>query len=197
MTVLSDVSIREALAYGTIAITPLGGDAIRASSVDLRLGPILKIDDLNAPGGWRDHDLREGPFRLYRGVFVLGATLERVRVGAVDAPYPGILGRLLSWIGMRRQYHLCADLKGKSSRAREGLVLENAGFVDPGWDGELTTEMEMRKSGFLLLTLGMKIGQIRFSRLDTRSEHPYGSDETSHYQHSKGPVASRTQGGVR
>lgn len=170
MTVLSDADIGRAMLAGDIIIAPLGPNAVRASSVDLRLGPTLLIDDANESSGFRVHDLRDGPYRLQRGVFVLGATLERVYVSG----------------------GLCADLKGKSSRAREGLVLENAGFVDAGWDGELTTEMVMLRQGYLVLTLGMWIGQIRFMRLSSEAERPYGSDRTSHYQHSTGPVPSRT-----
>lgn len=171
--ILSDADIKAHMLAGDILVTPLGTDAVRPASVDLRLGPVIKIEDDNEPDGWRVHDLRaQGPYRLHRGVFVLGATLERVFL----AP------------------EIAADIKGKSSRAREGLVLENAGFVDPGWDGELTTEMVMLRQGYLRLEVGMKIGQIRFYRLSSPSERPYGSDGSSHYQGSRGPVASRTRG---
>lgn len=173
MTILSDRDLRAALDAGIVEVTPLGDGAIRSSSIDLRLGPVLRIDDPNEPDGWRVHDLREAPFRLYPGTFVLGATLERVRLADT----------------------VCADLKGKSSRAREGLVLENAGFVDSGWDGELTTEMVMLRRRELLLTVGMWIGQLRVYRLSSQCAHPYGSDATSHYQGSRGPVPSRTGGG--
>lgn len=171
--ILPDHQIRSYLADGTLTITPLDDGAVRAASVDLRLGPELRIEDRNVPGGWRVHDLREhGDYRLYHGDFVLAATLERI---ALPPTLAGILA-------------------GKSSRAREGIQVEAAGYVDPGWDGELTMEVTRFRRGESRLTLGMKICQIRFEMLLAPAERPYGSDHTSHYQGSRGPVPSRTEG---
>lgn len=169
--ILSDRDLRAYLADGIIEITPLADDAIRMASVDLRLGPVLMVEDLNEPTGWRTYDLREGPYRLYQGDFVLAATLERVRIGNT----------------------LAGILAGKSSRAREGIQVEAAGYVDPGWDGELTMEVTRFRRGMSTLTLGMKICQIRFETLLSPCERPYGSDGTSHYQGSRGPVPSRAE----
>jgi dCTP deaminase len=168
--ILSDRNIRQFIADGALSITPLSEHAIRPASVDLCLGPELKIEDRNVPGGWRVHDLREGgEYRLYHGDFVLAATLERVTLSDCVA---GVLA-------------------GKSSRAREGIQVEAAGYVDPGWDGELTMEITRFRRGESKLTLGMPICQIRFELLLSPCERPYGSDGSSHYQHSVGPVVSR------
>lgn len=176
MSVLSDASIRAALADGTLAIHPLGEDAIRPASVDLRLGALLTIADPNEPDGWRVHDLREMSYRLFRGVFVLGHTLETVTISD-------------SLVGV---------LAGKSSRAREGLIVESAGFVDSGWSGELTMEMATLHPAGNRLVLGQPICQIHFSTLTTLCERPYGhADLKSHYQGSTGPVPSRACGGHR
>lgn len=172
---LPDHIIRDYLAAGTLTIVPLMDGAIRPASVDLRLGPVLKIEDRNVEGGWREHDLREAPYRLYHGDFVLAATLERIAL-------PDTLAGILA---------------GKSSRAREGIQVEAAGYVDPGWDGELTMEVTRFRRGESTLTLGMPICQIRFEMLLAPAECPYGSDGTSHYQGSRGPVASRTAGVIR
>lgn len=172
---LPDHLIRDYLEASTIEITPLGTDAIRPASVDLRLGPTLRIEDQNAEGGWRDFDLRAADYRLYQGEFVLAATLERVRLPAT----------------------LAGILAGKSSRAREGIQVEAAGYVDPGWNGELTMEIMRFRRGESRLTLGMRICQIRFDLLMAACERPYGSDGSSHYQGSVGPVTSRTAEVVR
>jgi dCTP deaminase len=169
---LPDHLIRDYLANGTIDITPFDPAAVRPASVDLRLGPVLKIEDRNVEGGWREHDLRDSnDYRLYHGDFVLAATLERVTL-------PDTLAGILA---------------GKSSRAREGIQIEAAGYVDPGFDGELTLEVTRFRRGESRLTLGMPICQIRFEMLLAPAETPYGSDRTSHYQHSIGPVTSRTE----
>ena len=179
--ILSDANIRQYIEYGRLSITPLDDAAIRPASVDLKLGPVLKVADPNADGGWRIHDLREhGPFRLYAGAFVLASTLERITLGDPLRP---------------ETCNLAGILAGKSSRAREGIQVEAAGYVDPGWDGELTFEITRFRPGEpSKLTLGMPIAQIRFEMLLAPAERPYGSDGSSHYQGSLGPVASRMAG---
>ena len=120
--ILSDRSIREALAAGRIVIDPLDDDAVQPSSVDLRLGCSFRVfrnhtlghidvkldlSELTSPVEAADDD----PFILHPGEFVLGATLERVVLPD----------------------DLVARLEGKSSLGRLGLLIHStAGFVDPG-----------------------------------------------------------------
>ena len=60
------------------------------------------------------------PFILHPGEFVLGSTLERVKLPD----------------------DLVARLEGKSSLGRLGLLIHStAGFIDPGWDGHVTLEL--------------------------------------------------------
>lgn len=168
--ILSDLNIRAALEEGRLVVIPLAPDAIRPASIDLRLGPLLTIPDPNSEDGWRTHDLREAPYRLYRGSFILGHTLEWIEV-------PDDLAGVLA---------------GKSSRAREGLLVESAGYVDPGWKGELTLEMLNLAPIVCILSVGLLIAQIRFETLMTPAERLYGHpDLHSHYQGSRGAVPSR------
>jgi dCTP deaminase len=173
--ILPDLILREYLADGRVVVTPLGEHAVRPASIDLRLGALLTVADVNEADGWRCHDLREAPYRLMAGAFVLGHTLEWIEI-------PPMLAGVLA---------------GKSSRAREGIQVEAAGYVDPGWRGELTVEIAMLRPGAALLTLGMPICQLRLEMLLAPAEAPYGSDGTSHYQASRGPVPSRTLREVR
>jgi dCTP deaminase len=168
--ILPDRVLREYLADGRLVVTPLGEAAVRPASIDLRLGALLMVADVNEPDGYRCHDLRSAPYRLMDGAFVLGHTLEWVEI-------PPMLAGVLA---------------GKSSRAREGVQVEAAGYVDPGWRGELTVEIAMLRPGVTVLSLGMPICQLRLEMLLVAAETPYGSDGTSHYQASRGPVPSRT-----
>ena len=179
---LSDRSLREALDAGRIEIDPLGDNAIQPSSIDLRLAAQFRI--------FRNHtmghidvkqdlsDLTEmltmpddEPFILHPGEFVLGSTLERVKV-PVD---------------------LVARIEGKSSLGRLGLLIHStAGFVDAGWNGQLTLELSNVASLPITLYPGLKIGQISFMQMTTPADQPYGSGEVgSKYQDQIGPVASR------
>ena len=63
---------------------------------------------------------------------------------------------------------LVARLEGKSSLGRLGLLIHStAGFVDAGWDGQLTLELSNVANLPITLYPGMKIGQISFIRMTT------------------------------
>lgn len=180
--ILSDRTIKEQLAAGRIAIEPMGDNAIQPSSVDLRIDRHFRV--------FRNHTLgiidvkqnleeltelveidEEEPFILHPGEFVLGSTLERVKLPT----------------------DLVARLEGKSSLGRLGLLIHStAGFVDAGWDGQLTLELSNVATLPITLYAGMKIGQISFHAMSTPADNPYGSSGLrSKYQHQVGPRPSR------
>jgi dCTP deaminase len=180
--ILSDVSIRKALAEGKIVIDPLRADAVQPSSVDLRtdryfrvfrndttpfIDPKLPQEDLTELVEVADGNA----FILHPGEFVLGSTFERVALPD----------------------DMVARLEGKSSLGRLGLLIHStAGFVDAGWDGHLTLELSNVANLPIAIYPGMKIGQISFLQMTTAAEHPYGSDRTgSKYQGQRGPTPSR------
>jgi dCTP deaminase len=104
----------------------------------------------------------EEPFVLHPGEFALGTTVEHIELP------DDIVGRL----------------EGKSSLGRLGLLIHStAGYVDPGWQGRLTLELSNVANLPIVLTPGMKIGQISFSRMTTPVDRPYGHPELgSKYQ---------------
>ncbi len=179
--ILSDGTIREALAAGRIGIDPLADDAIQPSSIDVRLGHQFRVfanhrypyidvreqqPDLTELVEAGDH-----PFILHPGEFVLGSTLERITLPA----------------------DIVARLEGKSSLARLGLVIHStAGFIDAGFDGDVTLELSNVATLPILLYPGMKIAQFAFFALDKPAENPYGKGASgSKYQGQAGPTASR------
>ncbi|MDP8957172.1 MAG: dCTP deaminase [Actinomycetota bacterium] len=180
--ILSDRSIREEISKGRIEIDPFDDACVQPSSVDLHVDRRFRTFH-NARYPYIDvkaemPDLTElveveekVPFILHPGEFVLGSTLERVRLPD----------------------DLVARLEGKSSLGRLGLLIHStAGYVDPGWDGYLTLELSNVANLPITIYPGMKIGQISFFRLTTAAEVPYGSSvRGSKYQGQRGPTASR------
>ncbi len=79
-----------------------------------------------------------------------------------------------------------------SSLGRLGLLIHStAGYVDPGWKGNLTLELSNVAKLPIALYRGMKIGQISFFRMTSPVERPYGSKELgSKYQGQSSPTAS-------
>ena len=180
--ILSDGTIRSFLASGRIGIEPLGDGAVQPSSVDVRLGSQFAVFAnhryssidvrVEQPGLTNLVEVPEGePFVLHPGEFVLGSTLERIRLPD----------------------DIVARIEGKSSLARLGLVIHStAGFVDAGFDGDVTLELSNVATLPILLYPGMRIAQFAFFALDRPAEHPYGSGASgSKYQGQRGPTSSR------
>ena len=68
-----------------------------------------------------------------------------------------------------------------------GLFIQNAGWVDPGFQGEITLEMFNANSCAIELKAGRRVGQLVFAELDGPAEHPYRGK----YQGQKGATGSR------
>jgi dCTP deaminase len=182
VSVLSDRSIKKALAAGHLGIEPLDEQAIQPASVDLRLDGVFRIfrtttrpyvdvaqdvDDLTelveiSP---------EEPFVIHPGSFCLGSTLETITI----------------------PNDIVARVDGKSSLGRLGLLVHaTAGYVDPGWTGKLTLELSNQSQMPIALYYGMRVAQISFIELTTPVDRPYGSAELgSKYQGQTGPTPSR------
>jgi dCTP deaminase len=180
--VLSDRTIRRLIDEGQIVIEPYDESLVQPSSVDVRVDRYFRVFhnarypfiDVKEP----QEDLTElvevdgeTPFILHPGEFVLGSTLERIRLPD----------------------DLRAQLDGKSSLGRLGLLIHStAGFIDPGWDGHVTLELSNVANLPITIYHGMKIGQLSFVQLTEPAETPYGSGELgSKYQGQKGPTPSR------
>jgi dCTP deaminase len=175
--VLSDRTIKEQLAAGRLIIDPLDESLIQPSSVDVRVAAQFRVFannrqpyiDVRHPS----EDLTDlveiaddQPFILHPGEFVLGTTLERI--GIPD--------------------DLVARLEGKSSLGRLGLLIHStAGYIDPGWFGDITLELSNVSRLPITIYAGMRIGQLSFQQLTTPVDTPYQGK----YQGQAGPTASR------
>ena len=173
---LSRPDLKEAIASGQLFIEGLKEESIQPASIDLHLG-----DEFIEPWGPRDSrmldpydadsmqesfspPLRWSYCELKPGGFILAAT-ERVTLGN----------------------ELVAQVAGKSSVARFGIMIESAGYIDPGFDGCITLEIYNQMPFSILLTPGMPICQLAVTRLDTPADITYAGK----YNGSVGPVASR------
>jgi dCTP deaminase len=180
--IFSDRSIKEAIEAGTIQIDPYDPSFVQPSSVDLRVGDGFRVfvnhrySEIDPRAPQEDLtslvEVGDDPFMLHPGEFVLGSTLERVKLGE----------------------DVVARLEGKSSLGRLGLLIHStAGFIDPGFEGHITLELSNVATLPIAIYPGMKIGQISFYQMTTAAEFPYGSPQLgSKYQGQTGPTASRS-----
>jgi len=76
---------------------------------------------------------------------------------------------------------------------RGGIFLSNtAGFVDPGYRGQITLELSnLGTAPVALRPEEMRISQLVLTELSSAAELPYGEERGSKYQDQDGPTASR------
>ncbi|HKO91302.1 MAG TPA: dCTP deaminase [Polyangiaceae bacterium] len=183
--ILSDRDLEARIERGEIVIDPLDDPElqIQPASIDLRLGPkfvVYKLphvpcidarDPKSVTAYTEEIVISEGEaFVLQPGEFALGSTYERVRV----------------------PNDLVARVEGRSSIGRIAIVVHaTAGFIDPGFDGEITLELSNLGRCAVKLYPGMRISQVVFHTMTSPAQRPYGPARGSKYQGQRGPVASR------
>ena len=181
---LSDRDIAQQIQERRIGIHPYQPANLQPASVDLTLdcrfvqfrnSGLVCIDPLSPDPDLYGHtDVgAHGAFILQPGEFALASTAEHIRLPT----------------------DIAARLEGKSSLGRIGLMVHStAGFIDPGWEGQLTLELSNLARLPIRLTPNMKIGQLSFIRLSSPCLRPYGCAELgSRYQNQDGPTPSRPE----
>jgi dCTP deaminase len=181
MTVLADRDIRARIEARQIVIDPFDEGDLQPSSVDLHLDRSFRVFRNNR---YPYIDVRQAQPDL----------TEMVTVGEDEGfilhPSEFVLGQTLEWVELPND--LVARLEGKSSLGRLGLLIHStAGYVDPGWRGNLTLELSNVSNLPIALYPGMRIGQISFLVLSSPVDRPYGSPGLgSKYQGQSEPTES-------
>ena len=122
---------------------PFDPDMINPASIDVTLGDQILVEADN--GDFVPFNIKHETFYMPPGAFILAHTAEFVRI-------PNRLECIFQL---------------KSSRGREGYEHALAGYIDPGFHGQITLELSnLRRFAELPLRAGMRIGQLRFARLD-------------------------------
>lgn len=177
--ILCDWQISRAVEDGEIDIWPWDDKMLQPASVDVRLSNRFRhfrscesIDPTKISSDLTyEKVVEDGQYlTLLPGQFVLGCTLERVKLTRTFA----------------------ARIEGKSSIARLGVIVHStAGFVDPGFYGQLTLEISNLNSSPVLLRPSMRVAQLSFMKI-LEPNFSYGDPELgSHYQGQRGPTPSR------
>ncbi len=96
-----------------------------------------------------------------------------------------VLATTMEYIGLPD--NLTAFVEGRSSLGRMGLFIQNAGWVDPGFQGEITLELFNANRCAIELKAGRRVGQLVFAELDQTAQNPYRGK----YQGQKGATGSR------
>lgn len=188
---LADFEIRKAVQDGWIDVQPFDESRLQPVSLDLTLDDSYRRfrDDVHTietgdhatePGvqyhgrvpAWLPHTTghtiaRGTGLTLRPGDFILACTAETVHLGTSFA----------------------ARVEGKSSLGRLGMAVHiTAGFIDPGFSGQITLEIANLGPASVILHVGMPIAQIVFESV-SQPERDYS--KTGRYQGQTGPTQSR------
>lgn len=156
---------------GTLKISPLEEGQVQPASVDIRLGNTFSIVE-DSPSGIitleneiKYKTITTDTYILLPNQFVLATTMEYF-----DLPND-----------------LTAFVEGRSSLGRMGLFIQNAGWVDPGFKGEITLELYNANRCAIELKAGRRVGQLVFAKMDGEALNPYNGK----YQGQTGATGSR------
>ncbi len=169
--ILSDKTIIKMLKEKTLFIEPLEEGQIQPASVDIRLGNTFSVVEDTSDGiitmqnEIKYKTIVTDKYLLLPGQFVLATTLE--------------------YFAMPDD--LTAFVEGRSSLGRMGLFIQNAGWVDPGFEGEITLELFNANRCAIELQSGRRVGQLVFAKMDENALNPYRGK----YQGQKGATGSK------
>lgn len=177
--ILSDRDIKDRIKEGRLVIDPFDEDCVQPSTYDFHLGDEFRVFQ---PRSQRYIDLRS------RESITTLVQVDTVN-GFVLHPSEFVLATTVEWVEL--PIDLAAKLEGKSSLGRLGLVVHaTAGYIDPGFKGQITFEMSNLNSIPIVLYPGMKVAQICFFVMSSPVERPYGTAGNK-YQDQRGPTESR------
>lgn len=169
--ILSDKTILKMMEEGTLKISPIEEGQVQPASVDIRLGNTFSIVE-DSPSGIitlkneiKYKTITTDTYILLPNQFVLATTMEYF-----DLPND-----------------LTAFVEGRSSLGRMGLFIQNAGWVDPGFKGEITLELYNANRCAIELKAGRRVGQLVFAKMDGEALNPYNGK----YQGQTGATGSR------
>lgn len=150
--ILSDVDLKKLIESGHL---PQGLN-VGPSSADLTLSNSFSWfepeDGKIVLGEHVNHQTVETEsFVIEPGKFILASTEEYIKVPDNMAAY----------------------VEGRSSIGRLGLQVQNASFIDGGFHGKITLELENQSGYPIELKAGIRVCQIVYFRMTSPAEKPY------------------------
>lgn len=170
--ILSDKTIRKYIVDGQLVRSALCEQSIQPASLDVRIGNSFSFPcELETKGilslqsEIRYSTVTQDSYLLMPGQFVLATTIEYICL----------------------PNNITAFVEGRSSIGRLGLFIQNAGWVDPGFEGQITLELFNASRYAIMIEAGARICQLVFAQMDDESENPYSGK----YQKQTGATGSR------
>ncbi len=180
MTILVDKEIRKLLEEKKLIIKPPPEPhQIQPASLDVRLGREFLFFDKK--------EIVLDP--LDKNSILNNSKLVTTDKYIIIEPGEFVLARTLEYIVFPK--NIAGYIMGRSSIGRLGLFVENAGWIDPGFEGTLTLELVNASSHKIKLYPGMRIAQLIFFKLSDEPELGYSERKDSKYKGQILPTISK------
>ncbi|MFD1066590.1 dCTP deaminase [Oceanobacillus locisalsi] len=171
--ILSGQTIKKYVEDKQLSVTPFQELSVQPASIDLRLGKeFLVVDDMSTPYLSIDQP----------------ADYQEIQIGDKETitipPQSFVLGTTLEQIGLPD--YLTAFVEGRSSIGRLGVFIQNAGWIDPGFSGQITLELFNANRVPVQLQADMRICQLVIAKVDQKTKGYSGK-----YLYQQGTTPSR------
>ena len=170
--ILSDKTIRKYIVDGKLVRSALCDKSIQPASLDVRIGNSFSF-----------------PCEIEtKGILSLNSEIQYSTVtqdSYLLMPNQFVLATTIEYICLPN--NVTAFVEGRSSIGRLGLFIQNAGWVDPGFEGQITLELFNASRYAIMIEAGTRICQLVFAQMDDEAENPY----TGKYQNQIGATGSR------
>lgn len=163
--ILSDKTLSKMVANGLIdfdksntTLETVYETQIQPASIDITIGDTFSTISNVQNGGIIDFDVpveyrttKRDNYVLLPKQFVLATTREYIKL----------------------PNNMTAFVEGRSSIGRLGLFIQKAGWVDPGFEGQITLELFNATEWALNIKAGDRVGQLVFAKMDRDVVNPY------------------------
>jgi dCTP deaminase len=168
--VLTDCNIKEYLQKGFIEIEPFNEKNLQPASYDLTLGYHFIFFQPNIDDKVDIIDVKD-VYSLSRVKKEILLSKKDKDKGIVIPPKSFVLATTIEKIYINEK--ISAIISGRSSIGRLGLFIENAGWIDSGFKGQITLELFNANDIPIKIYPEMRICQIIFLENKTACEIPY------------------------
>lgn len=172
--ILSDKTIKTLIESGELGISPYRETNVQPASYDIALSDSFSVLSVNS----------------YQEDWIIDPYKSKVKYSTFksdDVVIPAHSFMLASTVEyFKLPKNLTAFVEGRSSIGRLGLFIQNAGWVDSGFEGEITLELFNATNVGIRLRPGMRIAQLVFAQMDQMPENVYNGK----YQGQTGATGS-------
>lgn len=189
---LSDSSIKRLIEEKRVVIDPIDIETqVQPASIDLKLNNSFKVlkgrklekeelQYLTCPGFFEESERavrmdKPNEFKEYTG--------HRIVIPA----HSFVLASTKEWIELPD--FISGAVEGRSSVGRIGLFIQNAGWIDPGFKGQITLELYNANDIPIVIEAGRRICQLVLEKTDEPVMKPYSGK----YNGQRGATESKIE----